>query len=156
MLNIGDRAPDFLLEDGSGESVSLSDFRGKTSVVLYFYPKNETRICTREACGFRDSYELFKELGSEVIGISSDSRPSHAEFASRHRLPFILLSDPDGAVRKRFGISKTFGLLPGRTTFIIDKNSIIRHVFSSQIRAQKHVDEAIRIVRSIHKEPDTL
>jgi peroxiredoxin Q/BCP len=153
MLNIGDRAPDFRLEDGSGESVSLSDFWGKTVVILFFYPKDNSRICTREACGFRDSYELFKELGSEVIGISSDSSPSHAEFASRHRLPFILLSDTDGVVRKRFGISKTFGLLPGRTTFILDKKGIIRHVFSSQIRAQKHVDEAIQIVQAIHKEP---
>lgn len=154
MLTIGDRAPDFTLEDSSGKSVSLSDFRGKTSVVLYFYPKDDSQICTKQACGFRDSYELFKELGSEVIGISSDSGPSHTEFASRHRLPFILLSDPDGAVRKQFGISKTFGLLPGRVTFIIDKKSIIKHVFSSQMRAQKHVDEAIRIVRSIQKEPD--
>lgn len=156
MLDIGDKAPDFLLEDTLGEGVSLSDFYGKTVVVLYFYPKDNTRICTRQACGFRNSYELFKELGSEVIGISSDSSSSHAEFASSHRLPFILLSDPDGAVRIRFGISQTFGVLPGRITFIIDKKGIIRHVFSSQFRAQKHVDEAIRIVQSIQKESDTL
>jgi peroxiredoxin Q/BCP len=155
MLNIGDRVPDFRLENGSGESVSLSDFWGKTVVVLFFYPKDNSRICTIEACGFRDNYELFKELGSEVIGISSDSSTSHAEFASSHRLPFILLSDTDGAVRKRFGISRTLGLLPGRATFIIDKKGIIRHVFLSQIRARKHVDEAIKIVQAIHKEPGT-
>jgi len=156
MLDVGDKAPDFLLEDASGESVSLSDFYGKTVVVLYFYPKDNTLICTKQACGFRESYELFKELGSEVIGISSDSSASHAEFASSHHLPFILLSDPDGAVRIRYGISQTFGMLAGRTTFIIDKKGIIRHVFSSQIRVQKHVDEAIRIVQSIQKESDTL
>ena len=150
MKKIGDIAPDFSLEDGSGTTVRLSDITGNAVVVLYFYPKNNTPGCTREACSFRDSYQDFTELGAEVIGISSDTGSSHADFGSRLQLPFILLSDPDGAVRKAYGVSKTFGLLPGRVTFVIDKAGIIRHVFSSQFRAEKHVDEAIGIVRSIH------
>jgi peroxiredoxin Q/BCP len=153
-MKIGDKAPDFSLVDRFGEKVSLSSFRGKTAVVLFFYPKDNTPFCTSEACSFRDHYETFKELGAEVIGISADSGSSHEGFASRHHLPFVLLSDPGGTVRERYGIPKTFGLLPGRVTFVIDKNGVIRHVFSSQFRAKKHVDEAIRIVRSIHSESD--
>ncbi len=152
MKKVDDKAPNFSLEDSTGRRVSLSDHAGKTAVVLYFYPKNHTPGCTREACSFRDSYEDFKELGAEVIGISSDTGSSHAGFASRYRLPFVLLSDPNGAVRKAYGVSKAFGLLPGRVTFIIDKSGAIRHVFSSQFRAHKHVEEAIRIIRSIHGE----
>jgi peroxiredoxin Q/BCP len=154
-MNVGDRAPDFTLEDDRGENVNLKKFIGRSSVVLFFYPKDNSMVCTSEACSFRDSHEAFKELGAEVIGISSDAGESHARFAARHRLPFILLSDPDGAVRKRFGVPKTFGLLPGRTTYIIDKNGVIRHVFSSQFRAKRHVKEAIRIVQEIHREEET-
>jgi thioredoxin-dependent peroxiredoxin len=154
MKKIGDKAPDFSLGDGSGNTVCLSEIIGDAVVVLYFYPKNNTPGCTREACSFRDNYQDFSDLGAEVIGISSDTGSSHADFSSRLHLPFILLSDPDGAVRKAYGVSKTFGLLPGRVTFIIDRTGIIRHVFSSQFRAQKHVDEAIRIVRSIHAKLD--
>ena len=154
-MNVGDRAPDFTLKDDRGEKVNLRKFIGGSSVVLFFYPKDNSMVCTSEACSFRDSYGAFKELGAEVIGISSDAEESHARFAARHRLPFILLSDPDGAVRKRFGVPRTFGLLPGRTTYIIDKNGVIRHVFSSQFRAKRHVKEAIRIVQEIHREEET-
>src|SRR5438552_1808452 len=136
-VQVGALAPDFTLLAQSGESVTLSNFRGKI-VVLYFYPKDNTPGCTAEACTFRDSYEVFKEAGAEVIGVSSDSTSSHQQFATRFHLPFLLLSDEGGVVRKRYGVSATFGLLPGRVTYVIDKQGVIRHIFSAQFAAEKH------------------
>ena len=118
-------------------------------MVVYFYPKDFTQGCTAEACSFRDSYESFKDLGAEVIGISSDSQDSHRGFAQRHHLPFILLSDMDGSTRKAYGVKKTLGLFPGRVSFVIDKKGIIRHVFSSQSRATAHVGEALNVLKSL-------
>ena len=152
MLNIGEKAPDFTLPSQMGKEITLSNYFGKTNIVLYFYPKDETRGCTAQACSFRDNYEVFKTLGAEVIGISSDDVKSHQEFSSHHRLPFILLSDSEQKVRKLFGVSSTMGLIPGRVTFIIDKNGIIRHTFSSQFRPRKHIEEAISILKMIEKE----
>src|SRR6266849_10612981 len=124
MVELGSLAPGFRLKTSTGEYVSLEDFRGKKNVVVYFYPKDFTRGCTAEACNFRDSYEAFKELGAEVIGISSDSQDSHRDFAQRHHLPFILLSDADGSVRKTYEVKKTLGLFAGRVSFVIDKKGI--------------------------------
>jgi len=149
LVAVGDNAPSFHLPTSDGSYVSLTDFLGKKNLVVYFYPKDFTQGCTAEACSFRDSYEAFKDLGAEVIGISSDSQTSHRYFAQRHRLPFILLSDADGSVRKAFGVKKTLGLFAGRVSFVIDKKGIIRHVFSSQMRATSHVAEALRILKSI-------
>ena len=149
MLEPGSPAPGFRLQTSTGEYVSLEDFHGKKNVVVYFYPKDFTRGCTAEACEFRDSYEEFKNLGAEVIGISSDNQKSHEAFASEHKLPFILLSDPDGSARKSYGVKKTFGLVPGRVSFVIDKNGIVRHVFSSQSRATAHVSEALAVLKSL-------
>ena len=149
MVQPGSPAPRFRLQTSTGEYVSLEDFHGKKNVVVYFYPKDFTRGCTAEACGFRDSYEEFKNLGAEVIGISSDDQRSHEAFASEHKLPFILLSDPDGSARKSYGVKKTFGLVPGRVSFVIDKNGIVRHVFSSQSRATAHVSEALAVLKSL-------
>src|SRR5215467_13658832 len=104
-IQVGDLTPDFTLLNQSGAPVSLGDFLGKKHIVLYFYPKDNTSLCTEEACAFRDSYEVFKDAGAEVIGVSSDSVESHQQFASRHHLPFILLSDTKGVVRKRYGVS---------------------------------------------------
>src|SRR5438132_13625942 len=132
MVEIGSPAPRFRLQTSAGEYVSLEDFHGKKNVVVYFYPKDFTRGCTAEACTFRDSYEAFKDLGAEVIGISSDSQNSHRDFAQHHHLPFILLSDVDGSVRKAYGVKKTLGLFAGRVSFVIDKRGIIRLIFSSQ------------------------
>src|SRR5712692_6249431 len=120
-VKVGDRAPDFTLPSLTGEPVSLESFLGKKAIVLYFYPKDQTAGCTAEACAFRDNYEVFQEAGAEVIGISSDSQESHQKFATRNHLPFILLSDKGGAVRKRYGATSTLGLLPGRVTYLIDK-----------------------------------
>lgn len=147
-LQTGNPAPDFSLPDQNGKTVSLSDFKNKKAVVVYFYPKDETPGCTAEACAFRDDYEDFKDLGAEVIGISSDSQESHQKFIQKHNLPFILLSDKGGQVQKAYGVKKTFGLLPGRVTFIIDKAGILRHSFSSQVQVKKHVQEALKTLRS--------
>ena len=149
MVEIGSPAPRFRLQTSTGEYFSLEDFHGKKNVVVYFYPKDFTRGCTAEACEFRDSYEEFKNLGAEVIGVSNDNQKSHEAFASEHKLPFILLSDPDGSARKSYGVKKTFGLVPGRVSFVIDKNGIVRHVFSSQSRATAHVVEALAVLKSL-------
>jgi thioredoxin-dependent peroxiredoxin len=146
-IEIGELAPDFTLPDQSGQPVSLSDFKGQKAVVLYFYPKDNTPGCTAEACAFRDSYEVFKEAGAEVIGVSSDSADSHQGFAARHQLPFILLSDKGGKLRKQYGVPATLGLLPGRVTYVIDKEGVIRHIFNSQFAATRHVEEALKILK---------
>ncbi len=150
-VQIGTLAPDFALPTQSGTKVNLSDFRGK-AVVLYFYPKDNTPGCTAEACAFRDSYEVFKEAGAEVIGVSSDSTDSHQQFAQRNQLPFTLLSDEDGSVRKRYGVPAKFGIFPGRVTYVIDKEGVVRHIFSAQFAAEKHVTEALNILNMLSKE----
>ena len=142
-IEVGQKAPDFELPDAEGKPVHLADFKGKKAVVLYFYPKDDTPGCTAEACSFRDSYEDFQDAGAEVIGVSSDSSKSHEKFAKRHKLPFTLLSDAKGEVRKKYGVPATMGLLPGRVTFVIDRKGIVRHVFNSQLQATRHVSEAL-------------
>jgi len=149
---VGDIAPDFTLPDQTGSMVSLKDFVGSKIIVLYFYPRDFSRGCTAEACTFRDSYDVFVEAGAQVIGISSQSVDSHNRFAILNKLPFILLSDEGGKVRELYGVPSSFGLLPGRVTYIIDKKGIIRHVFSSQLNPTKHVEEALRIVKEISRE----
>jgi thioredoxin-dependent peroxiredoxin len=151
-VKVGDRAPDFTLTSLTGEPVSLESFLGKKNIVLYFYPMDNTPGCTAEACSFRDSYEVFQEAGAEVIGVSSDSEKSHQQFAKQYRLPFILLSDLGGVVRKSYGVPATFGLLPGRVTYIIDKQGIVRHIFSSQFAPQMHVTEALKVLKELHEE----
>ncbi len=149
-INIGDMAPDFTLPSQTGAKVSLSDFRGQKNVVVYFYPKDDTPGCTAESCAFRDQYEVFKEKGAEVIGISADSPESHQKFAGRYNLPFILLSDTANQVRKLFGVPSTLGLLPGRVTYVIDKAGKVRHIFNSQLNFQGHIDESLKILQQLN------
>jgi peroxiredoxin Q/BCP len=149
-VKAGTTAPDFALPDRMGKTVRLSDFRGKKAVVLYFYPKDDTPGCTKEACAFRDQYEDFQKSGAEVIGVSSDSEVAHEKFAAKYKLPFILLADRGGTVRKQYGILATLGVLPGRVTFVIDKQGVVRHTFNSQLQATRHVAEAIE---ALHKMP---
>lgn len=148
-LRTGDFAPDFALKDQYDQWVKLSDYKGKKNVVLFFYPKDDTPGCTREACGFRDAYVDFTDLNAEVIGVSSDSVSSHIRFASKFRLPFNLCSDLEGKVREMYGISPSFFVIPGRVTFIIDKSGKIQHIFSNQIQATRHIDEALEVLKKL-------
>lgn len=149
-VQVSDTAPDFTLPSQDGKMVSLQDFLGKTALVIYFYPKDDSTGCTKEACSFRDSYEVFKEAGAEVIGISADSEETHQQFAKRYRLQFVLLSDKDGAARKSYGVPATFGFIPGRVTYIIDKQGIVRHIFSSQFMPEKHIEEALKTLQVLN------
>lgn len=148
-IQVGDAAPDFTLPNQTGEQVTLSSFQGQKAVVLYFYPKDDTPGCTVESCSFRDSYEDFVATGAEVIGISSDSPDSHRAFASKHNLPFTLVSDTNSAVRKAYGVPATLGLLPGRVTYVIDREGIVRHIFNSQFNPKGHVAEAMGILKTL-------
>jgi len=146
---VGDIAPDFTLPDQRGEPARLHDLLGHKTVVLYFYPKDATPGCSLEARAFRDSYEAFTARGAEVIGVSSDSVRSHRRFAARHHLPFLLLADSDGAVRELYGVERTLGFLPGRVTYVIDRTGVVRHVYSSQLRATRHPREALMVLAAL-------
>ena len=147
----GSDIPNFTLPDQEGKKQSIHDWVGKSNLVIYFYPKDDTAGCTAEACSFRDQFADFTDLGAKVIGISSDSVQSHKQFAEKHNLPFTLLSDANNKVRKAFGVpGSMLGLLPGRVTYIVDKKGIVRHVFNSQINATKHIDESIRILKQLN------
>ena len=151
-VKVGDIAPDFTLPSQMGDNVTLSEYFDKKNIVLYFYPKDETRGCTQEACEFRDQYDVFTELGAEVIGVSAQSVESHKSFATHHGLPFILLSDEKNEVRKLYGAASTMGIIPGRVTYIIDKKGMVRHVFSSQFQPTKHIEEALKVLKELEKE----
>jgi peroxiredoxin Q/BCP len=154
-VDVGTKAPDFKLPSQSGEMVSLEDFLGRKPVVLFFYPKDDTLGCTKEVCAFRDSFEEFRKLDAEVIGISSDSVDSHKRFAKKHNLPFTLLSDEGGKVRKLCGVPNTLGIFPGRVTYVLDREGIVRHIFSSQVAVERHVEEALEVLKSTRSQDET-
>ena len=143
----GDPAPDFTLPDQDGRQVRLADLRGSW-VVVYFYPADDTPGCTAESCSFRDSHEDFVEAGARVIGISGQGVESHKNFADKHQLPFTLLADESNEVRKEYGVTKTLGVLPGRVTYVIDPEGIVRKKFSSQFRPTKHIGEALETIQN--------
>lgn len=145
-LKPGDAMPETTLVGPDGP-VALREKIGKP-LVVYFYPKDETYGCTKEACQFRDQYEDFVAAGAEVIGISRDDAASHQSFREHHRLPFVLLSDPGGKVAAAWGVRSTLGL-PGRVTYVFDKAGVVRHRFNSMIRFGKHVDEALAVVKTL-------
>ena len=151
-IQVGDKAPDFTLPSQTGEQVRLQDRLGERVIVLYFYPKDNTSGCTAEACAFRDSHETFTEAGADVIGVSSDSADRHAGFAGKHRLPFTLLADQGGRVRKAYGVPAVMGFIPGRVTYVIDRTGTVRHVFSSMTNIGGHVSEALDVVRKLQAE----
>lgn len=146
---VGDTAPDFTLASQSGSPVSLKDFHKKQCLVVYFYPKDDTPGCTTESCAFRDQYEVFKSAGAEVIGISADSPESHQRFAAKYELPFILLSDIGNKVRKLYGVPATFGLLPGRVTYVIDQHGVVQNIFNSQLNFKGHIEESLKILQKL-------
>jgi thioredoxin-dependent peroxiredoxin len=148
-LNAGDQAPNVTMQLHNGEATPLADLYRDAVVVLFFYPKDNTAICTREACAFRDSYEKFVEAGATVVGVSGDSAESHERFADKHRLPFLLAADAGGSLRRAFDVPKTLGFLPGRTTYVIDRQGVIRAVYSAQFAADAHVQAALKAIDSL-------
>ena len=146
-LKVGDLVPYFELKDQKGELFKSDTVIGQKPAVVYFYPKDETPGCTAEACSFRDSYEDFKELGAEVIGISSDSIGSHKRFAQRHRLPFILLADTKKVVQRLFKLPKIlFGIYTKRITFVIDEAGKVVYVHDSLL-ATSHIKKALKALK---------
>lgn len=152
LLQVGDLAPDFELPSQSKETIRLSDFRGKKNVVVYFYPKDFTAGCTAEAKAFRESYQVFQDSNTEVIGVSADSIETHQRFAQQCGLPFNLLSDSMKKVREQYGAGGTLGLAQ-RVTFVIDTRGRIRFIFSSQLQPTRHVREALQALRSEDGQP---
>ena len=146
-IEVGSKIPEFTLHDQDGITFSIKDYIGVKNLVIYFYPKDNTPGCTKEACYFRDQYEEFSDNGAMIIGISSQSSQSHNDFIEKHKLPFTLLSDRENIVHKMFGVNSN--LFPGRVTFVVDKNGTIAYIFDSQINVTKHVDEALRIIKKL-------
>lgn len=150
-LKIGDKIPVFTLKDQNGRDFNSIDFIGHSSFVIFFYPKDFTPGCIKEVCSFRDAYQDFKDLGSEVIGISSDSEKMHKKFAQSYNLPFILLSDSRNVVRNLFGVKNNFlGLLPGRETYVFNKEGFVEFIFNS-MKSTLHIEKALSIIKSINK-----
>jgi len=148
-LKLGDKIPNFTSKDSLGDDFDSASVVGKKPVIFYFYPKDNTPGCTAQACSFRDQYEDFKHLGAEVIGISSDSVASHEKFTKQYHLPFKLLSDNDKKIRTLFGVKPNlFGLIPGRVTYVADKEGIIRLVFDSLV-ATNHIPKALEMIKKL-------
>ena len=150
MIQIGDDCPVFKLKNQFGEEFDLANLLGNKTLVIYFYPKDDTPGCTKEACSFRDRFEEFQDLGCEVIGISSDSEQKHKVFAEKHKLPFILLADINQEVRKSFGVpGSLFGLIPGRVTYIVGRDKKVKGIFNSLLNPIGHIDHALQLVKSL-------
>ncbi len=147
---VGSTVPSFILRDQNGKDFDIDLVKGKKNLVIYFYPKDDSPGCTKEACSFRDQYQVFSDADALIIGISAQSVESHLDFANKHHLNYTLLSDKGNSVRKLFGVpTDLLGLLPGRVTYVADKSGKVVFVFNSQIRAEKHIDEAIRILKGL-------
>jgi thioredoxin-dependent peroxiredoxin len=149
-LSVGSLIPQFSLKDQNGNPFNISSVLGKKNLVIYFYPKDDSPGCTKEACSFRDQFEVFNEADAVVIGISSQSVKSHKEFAEKYRLKYTLLSDEENQVRKLFGVpANLLGLIPGRVTYVANKQGKIVYLFNSQIKAEQHVSEALKILKEL-------
>jgi len=149
-IEIGSQVPSFELNDQNGDLFKLETVLGKKNLVIYFYPKDDSPGCTKEACSFRDQFEVFADADAMIIGISAQSVESHLNFANKRRLNYTLLSDTGNKVRQLFGVPASFfGLIPGRVTYVVNKEGKIAYLFNSQIQAEKHVDEALRILQEI-------
>jgi peroxiredoxin Q/BCP len=152
MLKEGSKAPTFKLKNQNGETVSLGDYQGKR-VVLYFYPKDDTSGCTKEACSFRDVFPKFGKLNAEILGVSADSVESHKKFAQKYKLPFTLLSDESKKMIEKYGVWKEKSMYGRkymgieRTTFIIDDNGIIKKIFP-KVKVTEHDKEVLEVLNS--------
>lgn len=147
-ITVGDVVPSFTLQDQNGVNTTINATMG-VPLVIYFYPKDDTPGCIKEACKFRDDFEKFNDLHVTVIGISADNVASHKKFEEKYTLPFTLLADVDNVVRSLFGVPKSMVFLPGRVTYVIDKKGIVRYVFNSLFGAEKHIDNALKELQKI-------
>lgn len=151
-IKVGDTIPHFSIPDQEGKVVNISDYLGKRQLVIFFYPQDGSLNCTREACYFRDLMDVFEESGAEVIGISGQSVESHKSFANTNNLKYKLLSDTNNEVRRLFGVpSRIFGLIPGRVTYVTDRDGKVVFIFDSQTETQRHADEALKICLLLKK-----
>jgi peroxiredoxin Q/BCP len=149
-MTIGDKMPAFSLNDADGKLRSSNEFLNGKFLVLFFYPKNNTAGCTAEVCAFRDVYQDFLDAGCEVVGVSGDTVSSHALFADKHRLPYPILSDAQGTLRKAMQVpKKMFGLIPGRVTYIFNPEGKLIHITNDLMDAERHVKEALKVIRSV-------
>ena len=155
MIHEGQPAPGFTLNDASGKPWSLEGLRAGGPVVLFFYPRDESPICTREVCAFRDAHQDFAETGATVVGISSDDEAAHDSFARKQRLNYLLLSDPGGKVRRAYGIPRTLGMVDGRATFVIDRGGVVRMAYAAQLVAEGHTRRALETIRALRDAPGT-
>jgi peroxiredoxin Q/BCP len=149
-MKIGDKIPEFTLPDQDWNNLSHDDLIG-SPFVIYFYPKDDTPGCTKEACSFRDAYEEFSDAGARVIGVSADSPEDHRNFKEKHNLPFDLLSDTQRSLQKAFDVpTNFFGLLPGRVTYIFDQKGVLIQKFSSQLKTERHVEESLKALEALN------
>jgi peroxiredoxin Q/BCP len=153
-LKIGELMPAFALPDADGRLVSSGELLGRGPLVVFFYPKDETIGCTREACGFRDVFAELSGAGATVVGISADDGESHRRFRAHHALPYVLLSDVDGQVAERFGVRRMWGLLPGRETFVMDSDGVVRAHLRSLSQPTRHVELALNMVHRLSVQPE--
>lgn len=150
MLSPGDQAPDFHGTLADGRQLRLRDFRGRRHVILYFFPRDFTPGCTREACGFRDRRAEVARLDAEVVGVSLDSAEKHAAFAAAHNLPYPLVSDHDAKIATAYGVSRLGGWLPTRrVTFVIDKHGVVQQVIKTELSISRHIDEAVETLKRL-------
>jgi peroxiredoxin Q/BCP len=149
-VKVGSTIPAFSLPDQHGEIFHMSSVLGKHNLVIYFYPKDDSPGCTKQACSFRDQYEDFVDADAVVIGISSDDIESHKAFAKKHDLNFTLLSDENGEIRRMFGVpTSLMGMIEGRTTYVVNKEGKVTYIFNSQLQAEKHITEALQALQAI-------
>ena len=150
MVRAGEKAPEFSGRLGDGSELHLRDFQGRRNVVLYFFPKDFTPGCTKEACSFRDRRAEIAALDAEIVGVSTDTEEKHGEFAKAYSLPYPLLSDRDATVAKAYGVARLGGWLPTkRVTFVIDKKGVVRRVIQSELGIDRHIDDALAELRTL-------
>lgn len=148
-ISVGSNVPSFSLKDQNGQLFDINSVLGKMNLVIYFYPKDDSAVCTKEACSFRDQFDVFKKENAMIIGISGQSVESHLAFANKNHLNFTLLSDEGNKVRKLFGVPSGILGIPGRVTYIVNKDGKVVFVFNSQLNGEKHIQEALRILKEL-------
>jgi peroxiredoxin Q/BCP len=147
-VKVGDQAPDFDGPTSDGSRLGLKDFVGKKNVVLYFYPKDDTPGCTREACSFRDNLQSIRNMGAEIVGVSVDSVQSHSRFATKYELPFPLISDKETRIATAYGVLRDTGASTNRVTFLIDKNGKVAKIFP-KVDVSKHTEEVVAALKEL-------